>query len=76
MAVRHDSRESGLGRSLDWDLFDCLAIFGVVALLAGLLLTVLPATRPGGVCVPVGLGLMAFAAYAARRSDKGPTPNK
>jgi hypothetical protein len=72
MVARHGSGENRLSLSLNWDLLDYLAVLGVVLALAGLVLTLLPATRSGGVLVPAGLAVMAAAAYAARRKD-GPT---
>ena len=52
-----------------WDFPDVLAVVGIVAALIGLLLTFFPETRRGGTLVPIGLALMAVAAYVARRKD-------
>ena len=53
-----------------WDLPDVLAAAGLVVALIGLLLTIFPETRRGGIFVPIGLVVMAVAAYAARRKDE------
>lgn len=52
-----------------WDLPDILAVAGIVAAVIGLLLAFFPETRRGGTLVPIGLVLMAIAAYVARRKD-------
>jgi hypothetical protein len=53
-----------------WDQIDLLAVVGCVIALIGLLLALFPELRRGGILVPVGLALMAIAAYAARRKDE------
>lgn len=64
-----NSEEEVVRSAPGWDILDYLAVLGLVASLAGLVLALWPATRSGGVLVPVGLGLMAIGAYAARRRD-------
>ena len=65
-------RFSGKGEEVTtsaWDAFDYLAVMGGLVSAAGLFLALLPQTRSWGVLVPVGLALMALAAYTARRKD-------
>jgi hypothetical protein len=56
----------------NWDFFDFLSIFGVIFVVIGFVFALLPAIRAGGVLFPIGLGLMAFAAYGAQRRDVTP----
>jgi F0F1-type ATP synthase assembly protein I len=61
-------QESATGGA-GWDVSDFCAVGGIVAVLLGLLLALFPQTRPGGILVPIGLGIMAASAYAARKKD-------
>jgi hypothetical protein len=58
------------GEATGWDLADYLAVLGIVLVVVGLILAILPRTRSGGVLVPIGFGLMAGGSYAARKKDK------
>jgi hypothetical protein len=64
-----DDEDDNVSQFPNWDILDYLAVLGCVAAIAGLVLALWPATRSGSILVPTGLGLMAFAAYAARRRD-------
>lgn len=53
-----------------WDWLDYLAVAGIIVAVVGLLLAIVPESRRAGVLVPVGLAMIATAAYAARRKDQ------
>jgi hypothetical protein len=59
-------RENRLGT---WDLLDYAAVVGAIACLTGFVMGFLPSLREGGLLVPLGLCLMAGAAFAARAKD-------
>lgn len=54
----------------DWDVYDFLAVAGIIVALIGLALVFIPATRAGGVLFPVGAALTAAATYGAHRRDQ------
>jgi hypothetical protein len=53
----------------NWDIFDCISVCGIVLMIVGFVTAIFPALRAGGALLPIGLGLMTFAAYGARRRD-------
>ena len=53
----------------NWDIFDCISVCGIVLMIIGFVTAIFPAVRVGGGLLPIGLGLMTFAAYGARRRD-------
>jgi hypothetical protein len=53
----------------EWDSYDFVLVIGTILMLLGFVLALFPSLRAGGILFPIGTGLMACAAYAARRRD-------
>lgn len=67
----NSSNERTVGSLCDgWDAYDFMAVAGIVLALIGLILVLIPATRSGGVLLPIGAGMTAAATYGARRRDQ------
>lgn len=67
----NSSNERAAGSLCDgWDAYDFAAVAGIVLAIIGLILVLFPATRSGGVLLPIGAGVTAAATYGARQRDQ------